>query len=421
MASKAIEDAVLDVFDLGDEGVRNFMMTCLVGTGENSRPPTQFSARLPKVNSPTFSNVYDVEKSQENVTEKQIVQVDRKIFKRLVTAQLAGRVVNFQEAARYKAFSVPISLFKTDKTMRGGNKSALVNPMLKSAGVDKLDSIPPKPSNDTHYCVDVMYLVRCMPLTAEIKVFGDFSNAFCKVVFEMPGDQIDAACDRYEKSSPKEGTRKGRAKTLNKKSTKKKIKKSAVEKVLTPEIQFPANERDFSLFLSLNKNKESLQMLLGKALIDNAPPNKTIVVSGAFEDPTEVRSNKLSPREIKELECDHEEADTRLVLHVLKAKTDRSVVWCNDTDVVIALLSNYSKIKHKEVFMRRGKADYLDVIALAKGLIARCHIKVESLSILHAISGSDQSSYIHGIGKITAWNTYLEHHVSNLTLKDTAS
>ena len=71
--------------------------------------------------------------------------------------------------------------------------------------------------------------------------------------------------------------------------------------------------------------------------------------------------------------------------------------------------------------MRRGKADYLDVIALAKGLIARCHIKVESLSILPAISGSDQSSYIHGIGKITAWNIYLEHHVSNLTLKDTAS
>ena len=72
-----------------------------------------------------------------------MIRVDRSIFKRLITAQLAGRIIDFAEAARYEALSVPISIFKTDKTMLGGIKSTLVTPMLKSAGVNKLSSLPP--------------------------------------------------------------------------------------------------------------------------------------------------------------------------------------------------------------------------------------------------------------------------------------
>ena len=76
----------------------------------------------------------------------------------------------------------------------------------------------------------------------------------------------------------------------------------------------------------MNENKQHLQLLLGNALIENAPPDKTIVVSGAFEDPAEVRSNKLSARELEELTCDHEEADTRIVLHVDRANKAWSIM-----------------------------------------------------------------------------------------------
>ena len=78
--------------------------------------------------------------------------------------------------------------------------------------------------------------------------------------------------------------------------------------------------------LTLNPNKRQLQQLLAEGLLRSAPTDKTISVSGAFEDPMEVRSNKLLPHEIRALECDHEEADTRLVLSVLKSPA-RSVVW----------------------------------------------------------------------------------------------
>ena len=133
-----------------------------------------------------------------------------------------------------------------------------------------------------------------------------------------------------------------------------------MEKVLTPELEFPASEKDFKLFLTIKENKRQLQQLLVEGLLRSAPQNKNIVVSGAFEDPREVRSNKLHPHEIRALECDHEEADTRLSLSVIKSPTSRSVVWCSDTDVLITLL----------VYMWRGKEDFLPINDIARGLIA---------------------------------------------------
>ena len=62
--------------------------------------------------------------------------------------------------------------------------------------------------------------------------------------------------------------------------------------------------------------------------------------------------------------------------------------------------------------MRRAKEDFLDVIAIGKGLMD-IGIKLDSLAVLHAVSGSDQSSFFYNIGKKTAWNTYLLHHVSS--------
>ena len=129
--------------------------------------------------------------------------------------------------------------------MRGGHKSVLVDPMLKSAGVAKLPEIPPKPSSASHYCVDLMYLIRSIPITDEMKSFEDFTNKACDTVYNMPATQIDIAGDRYDKSSAKDDTRKGRAKKT--KASNKKIKKVAVEKILTPESEFPANEKDFHL------------------------------------------------------------------------------------------------------------------------------------------------------------------------------
>ena len=42
-----------------------------------------------------------------------------------------------------------------------------------------------------------------------------------------------------------------------------------------------------------------------------------MVTSGLFETPTEVRVKGLTELEMRSLEYDHEEADTRLLTHIL--------------------------------------------------------------------------------------------------------
>ena len=69
VASQAIEDSVLDVFELGIEGVKKFMLTRLVKEEGGNRPAQQFSSRLPKNHSLTFLNLFDVERDASELTE----------------------------------------------------------------------------------------------------------------------------------------------------------------------------------------------------------------------------------------------------------------------------------------------------------------------------------------------------------------
>ena len=66
---------------------------------------------------------------------------------------------------------------------------------------------------------------------------------------------------------------------------------------------FPASDKDFKLFLTVKENKRQFQQLLADDLVRSTPQNKINIISGAFEDPMKVRSNKLHPHEIRALEC----------------------------------------------------------------------------------------------------------------------
>ena len=79
--------------------------------------------------------------------------------------------MNFVEAAKYGAFSVPILLFNTNICMLSGKKSAIGYPMLKSANISKLPSYH-IPAENSHHAIDVMYLVNTIKITADVNDFG---------------------------------------------------------------------------------------------------------------------------------------------------------------------------------------------------------------------------------------------------------
>ena len=86
-------------------------------------------------------------------------------------------------------------------------------------------------------------------------------------------------------------------------------------------------------------NKIGLQLLLGKALIQNAPRDKIILVSGAFEDPLDVRSSSPN-HDVQALASDHVEADTHMILSVIHSQANHIIVESQDTDVFVVPVAN---------------------------------------------------------------------------------
>ena len=73
-----------------------------------------------------------------------------------------------------------------------------------------------------------------------------------------------------------------------------------------------------------------------------APYDKEIVSAGGYIDELEVSSINLNTN-LEGLQSNHEEADTRLVLHAVNSHADEVVIWCKDTDVLLLLVAHFHR------------------------------------------------------------------------------
>ena len=62
---------------------------------------------------------------------------------------------------------------------------------------------------------------------------------------------------------------------------KKKYNNRAMPNIISAEVPLPQGD-DFKSFIGISENKIGLQLLLGKALIQNASRDEAILVSGTF-------------------------------------------------------------------------------------------------------------------------------------------
>ncbi|KAJ8049799.1 hypothetical protein HOLleu_02705 [Holothuria leucospilota] len=104
---------------------------------------------------------------------------------------------------------------------------------------------------------------------------------------------------------------------------------------------------------------------------------------------------------IKALQSDHEETDTRLLLHAKHASQDhkRIVVQSPDTDLAVLCASFLSDLNCQELWFRSGVKDKLRYIPMHKVAekLGRC--LCAALPTFHALTGSDSTSSLSGIGK----------------------
>ena len=87
-------------------------------------------------------------------------------------------------------------------------------------------------------------------------------------------------------------------------------------------VPLPQNWKDF---LAVSSNKQDLALLLSNELIAQAPGDNIIVVAGGFRTAEDTQCTEPLV-DIEMLRANHEEADTKVVLHCIHAETEDVVV-----------------------------------------------------------------------------------------------
>ena len=244
-----------------------------------------------------------------------------------------GRELDLHNVLSHELMSVPISLADTNGKLRTGQKALLADVLTR--GIECPSAIDLQGS--ACLPIDGMALVAAVGKPADAQTFGAYADRFQDAVLGADSryQQIHVLFDRYEKSSIKAGTRERRTRTIR-----------PVRRVIeNKNVPLP---NSWSNFLALPENKENLAKFLSEHLIANAPQEKVIVVAGGFSDRKEAQSsNQLVDSSL--LCADHEEADTRLVLHAIVNSCDTVVVSARDTDVLLLLVAHLPSIPSANV------------------------------------------------------------------------
>ena len=113
----------------------------------------------------------------------------------------------------------------------------------------------------------------------------------------------------------------------------------------------PQNGNDF---LAVPSNKQDLALLLSNELIAQAPGDKITVVAGGFRTAEDTQCTEPLV-DVEMLRSNHEEADTRVVLHCIHAETEDVVVAARDTGILLLLLLVFfSSMKCNQLWMKAG-------------------------------------------------------------------
>ena len=149
------------------------------------------------------------------------------------------------------------------------------------------------------------------------------------------------------------------------------------------------------LFKYLGDQSVTLECDEGQKVISSKEKHVLCSISGE-------NLSRISP-------CNHEEADSQILLHVADMAEEgigKIMIRTVDTDVVVLAVANYPKHPVEQLWLRFGAGKsfrYLPAHVIASQLGAA---KSSALLAFHAISGCDQTSAFASKSRETAWETW---------------
>ena len=222
-----------------------------------------------------------------------------------------------------------------------------------------------------------------------VRTFLDYANDVFKpyIISQLQHvARLDIIWDLYVADSLKSDTRSKRGK--------------GVRRRVEPSSTVPRNWQEF---LRINENKTELFSFLASFVIA-INTDKQIITTKDTHVLSNIDQNmsNISP-------CSHEEADTRIFLHLedaVRKGYNSAVIRTVDTDVVVLAIASASRLNISELWIAFGSGKSFHYIAahdLARVLGPdRCN----ALPMFHAFTGCDTVSCFLGRGKKTAWDTW---------------
>ena len=152
--------------------------------------------------------------------------------------------------------------------------------------------------------------------------------------------------------------------------------------------------------------------------------NQHVYVSGGIDEKALKVSNDVV-HIIEQLRSNHEEADTRMLLHVAyqaRHNAKRVIVVSPDTDVFVLLVYHFSHMGVSEVFFKTGrKSTHADLTRFIPIHNVVCKLNEEQTNILlsvYALTGCDTCCALFGIGKKKAFKTMMTYSAELQGLAD---
>lgn len=175
-----------------------------------------------------------------------------------------------------------------------------------------------------------------------------------------------------------------------------------VRRKVLPTSLIPGN---WQSFLRVDENKNELFKLLAEQIISKHKGDQELYCTYGEQvlcSPPRQDTDAIEP-------CSHEEADTRMMVHINDAVSGghtRIMVRTADTDVVVITVSIMHHLNLPEIWIAFGVGKHFRYIPIHEIACILGPAKSDALRVFHALTGCDVVSFFHGRGKRTAWDTW---------------
>ena len=315
-----------------------------------------------------------------------LLKSDCQLFSRLYIA-CQSRAGDLEQFFAHENSPEPPSLSSQGK-LRKGTKSDLL-PCLESLD-NQTQDVAPKVTVKIFDAAAIVHMLN--PKAA--KTFAEYAEReFIPYILAQLEDvqRVDIVWDQYEKESLKAGERISRGV-----GPRRRVSEST------------AIPKNWSAFLCNVDNKvELFSFLSGKIAQSNIGPEKELYSTDGAHVLTCHHSETEDKVGIEP--CQHEEADTRMMLHALhSSRQGHTMVLIRtvDTDVVVIAISQFQYLGISELWIAFGvgkQFHYIPVHAIASQLGPD---KAGALLFMHSVTGCDTVSAFAGRGKKTAWDIW---------------